>query len=209
MPWLAKVKAVVAAWYPGQEGAAAIADVLTGKVNPSGRLPVSFPATTETLPRPAIPSYGSPEHTHVTVRMNEGPDVGYRWNARQGIKALFPFGHGLSYTSFAAQGLKTDGSRASLTVRNTGDRAGATVAQLYLVSQGGKATQRLVGFQRVELAAGTEKAIEMTIDPRLLADWNGAGWTIAKGDYRFALGESAEALSTPVMVSLKGRVWQD
>lgn len=209
MPWLAKVKAVVAAWYPGQEGAAAIADVLTGKVNPSGRLPVSFPATTDTLPRPAIPSYGSPEHTHVTVRMNEGADVGYRWNARQGIKALFPFGHGLSYTRFAAQGLKTDGAKASLTVRNTGDRAGATVAQLYLVSQGGKAVQRLVGFQRVELAAGAERTIEMTIDPRLLADWNGAGWTIAKGDYRFASGESAEALSTPVTVSLKGRVWQD
>ncbi|OWQ99974.1 glycosyl hydrolase [Sphingopyxis witflariensis] len=209
MPWLAKVKAVVAAWYPGQEGAAAIADVLTGKVNPSGRLPVSFPATTETLPRPTIPSYGTPEHTHVTVRMTEGSDVGYRWNARQGIKALFPFGHGLSYTGFAAQGLKTDGAKASLTVRNTGERAGATVAQLYLVSQGGKPTRRLVGFQRVELAPGTERTIEMTIDPRLLADWNGAGWTIAKGDYRFALGESAEVLSTPVTVSLKGRIWQD
>lgn len=209
MPWLAKVKAVVAAWYPGQEGAAAIADVLTGKVNPSGRLPVSFPATTETLPRPTIPSYGTPEHTHVTVRMNEGSDVGYRWNARQGIKPLFSFGHGLSYTSFTAQKLKTDGTEASLTVRNTGDRAGATVAQLYLVSRNGQAMRRLVGFQRVELAPGTEKVIEMTIEPRLLADWNGAGWTIAKGDYRFALGESAEALSTPVTVSLKERVWQD
>src|SRR3546814_15699876 len=90
MPWLDKVKAVVAAWYPGQEGAAAIADVLTGKVNPSGRLPITFPAATDTLPRPAIPSYGTPENTQVTVRMNEGSDVGYRWNARTGIKALFP-----------------------------------------------------------------------------------------------------------------------
>jgi len=209
MPWLSKVKAVVAAWYPGQEGAAAIADVLTGKVNPSGRLPVTFPAATETLPRPTIPSYGSPELTHVSVQMNEGSDVGYRWNARQGIKALFPFGHGLSYTSFAASALKTDGVTASLTMRNTGDLAGATVAQLYLVSRHGKAAQRLVGFQRVELAAGMQKTIKMVIDPRLLADWDGAGWAIAKGEYGFALGESAEALSSPVVVSLKGRVWKD
>ena len=209
MPWRDKVKAIVAAWYPGQEGAAAIADVLTGKVNPSGRLPVSFPASTETLPRPAIPSYGTPENTHVTVQMNEGSDVGYRWNARQGIKALFPFGHGLSYTQFATGGLRTDGTTASLTVRNTGDRPGASVAQLYLVSRGGKAMRRLVGFQRVELAPGSEKAIRMTIDPRLLADWNGAGWTIAAGEYRFALGDSAEMLSAPVAVSLKRRVWSD
>src|SRR3546814_9232886 len=82
------VKAVVAAWYPGQEGAADIADVLTGKVNPSGRLPITFPAGTDTLPRPAIPSYGTAENTQVTVRMNEGSDVGYRWNARTGIKEI-------------------------------------------------------------------------------------------------------------------------
>ena len=209
MPWLDKVKAVVAAWYPGQEGAAAIADVLTGKVNPSGRLPVSFPASTETLPRPAIPGYGTPENTHVTATMNEGSDVGYRWNARTGVKALFPFGHGLSYTRFATGGLRTDGATASFTVRNSGERAGATVAQLYLVSRDGKPVRRLVGFQRVELAPGAERTIRLTIDPRLLADWNGTGWTIAKGDYRFALGEDAETLQAPVSVSLKERIWQD
>lgn len=209
MPWRDKVKAIVAAWYPGQEGAAAVADVFTGKVNPSGRLPISFPDTTETLPRPAIPGYGTPENTPVTARMNEGADIGYRWNARQGIKALFPFGHGLSYTHFTNAGLRTDGTTASLIVRNSGDRPGATVAQLYLVSRAGKAMQRLVGFQRVELAPGAEKTIRMTIDPRLLADWNGTGWTIAPGDYRFALGDDAETLSTPVSASIKGRVWRD
>jgi beta-glucosidase len=209
MPWHDKVKAIVAAWYPGQEGAGAIADVLTGKVNPSGRLPISFPDATETLPRPTIPSYGTPENTHVTVRMNEGSDVGYRWNARQGLKALFPFGHGLSYTQFATSGFKTDGTTASLTVRNSGARPGATVAQLYLVSRGGEAVRRLVGFERVELAPGTQKTIRMTIDPRLLADWNGTGWTIAKGDYRFALGDDAETLGAPVAVSMTGRIWQD
>ncbi|MBB5705446.1 beta-glucosidase [Sphingopyxis panaciterrulae] len=209
MPWLDKVKAVVAAWYPGQEGAAAIADVLTGKVNPSGRLPISFPAATDTLPRPTIPSYGTPEHTRVTVRMNEGSDVGYRWNARTGTKALFPFGHGLSYTRFASSGLRTDGATATLTVRNSGDRAGATVAQLYLVSRDGQPMQRLVGFRRVELAPGAEQTVEMTIDPRLLATWNGDGWTIAKGDYRFAIGDDAETLSAPVTVAMTARSWRD
>ena len=209
MPWRDKVKAVIAAWYPGQEGASAIADVLTGRVNPSGRLPITFPQTTEKLPRPTIPSYGTAEATPVTVRMNEGADVGYRWHARYQITSLFPFGHGLSYTRFAATGLKTDGSTASLTVRNTGDRTGATVVQLYLVSRGDKATRRLVGFQRVELASGSETAVKMTIDPRLLADWNGDGWTIAAGNYRFALGENAELLAPPVTASLKKRVWRD
>jgi beta-glucosidase len=83
------------------------------------------------------------------------------------------------------------------------------VAQLYLVSRDGKPVRRLVGFQRVELAPGTERTIRLTIDPRLLADWNGTGWTIAKGDYRFALGEDAETLQAPVSVSLKERIWQD
>jgi beta-glucosidase len=125
------------------------------------------------------------------------------------VKALFPFGHGLSYTRFATDGLRTDGATASFTVRNGGERAGATVAQLYLVARGGKPMRRLVGFQRVELAPGAERTIRLTIDPRLLADWNGTGWTIAKGDYRFALGEDAETLQAPVSVSLKERIWQD
>src|SRR3546814_14869636 len=114
-----------------------MADGLTGKVKPSGRLPLSFPAATDTLPRPTIPSYGTPEHTHVTVRMNEGSDVGYRWNARTGTKALFPFGHGRSYTRFASSGLRTDGATATLTVRHVGDRPGALVAHLSPVSRDG------------------------------------------------------------------------
>ncbi len=209
MPWRDKVKAIVAAWYPGQEGAAAIADVLTGKVNPSGRLPISFPATMETQPRPTIPSYGTPDRTEVTVRMNEGSDVGYRWNASKGIKALYPFGHGLSYTRFAASGLKVDGSTASLTVRNTGDRAGATVVQLYLMGRGAETKQRLVAFQRIELASGTERKVDLNIDPRLLADWSGKGWTIPAGEYRFALGENAETVGPPIRVKMKQRTWRD
>lgn len=209
MPWRDKVKAIVAAWYPGQEGAAAIADVLTGQVNPSGRLPISFPQTMETQPRPAIPSYGTPEGTAVTVRMNEGSDVGYRWNASKGIKALYPFGHGLSYTRFATTGLKSDGSTASLTVRNSGDRAGATVVQLYLLARGSETKQRLVAFQRVELTPGSERKVELKIDPRLLADWNGKGWTIPAGEYHFALGENAETVGPQIRVKMKQRSWRD
>lgn len=209
MPWRDKVKALVAAWYPGQEGAAAIADVLTGKVNPSGRLPISFPDTMETQPRPTIPSYGTPDRTEVTVRMNEGSDVGYRWNASKGIKALYPFGHGLSYTRFATSGLKFDGSTASVAVRNTGDRAGATVVQLYLLSRDEETKQRLVAFQRIELAPGAERKVDLKIDPRLLADWNGQGWTIPAGEYRFALGENAETVGPPIRVKMKQRSWRD
>lgn len=209
MPWRDKVKAIVAAWYPGQEGAAAIADVLTGKVNPSGRLSISFPDTMETQPRPTIPSYGTPDRTEVTVRMNEGSDVGYRWNASKGIKALYPFGHGLSYTRFATSGLKFDGSTASVAVRNTGDRAGATVVQLYLLSRGEETKQRLVAFQRVELAPGTERKVDLKVDPRLVADWNGQGWTIPAGEYRFALGENAETVGPQIRLKMKQRTWRD
>ncbi|WP_235534087.1 MULTISPECIES: beta-glucosidase [unclassified Sphingopyxis] len=209
MPWRDKVKAIVAAWYPGQEGAAAIADVLTGKVNPSGRLPISFPDTMETQPRPTIPSYGTPDRTEVSVRMNEGSDVGYRWNASKGIKALYPFGHGLSYTRFATSGLKVDGSTASLTVRNTGDRAGATVVQLYLMARGADTKQRLVAFQRVELTPGAEQKVDLKIDQRLLADWNGKGWTIPAGEYRFAVGENAETIGPQIHAKMKQRSWRD
>src|SRR3546814_13916604 len=97
--------------------------------------------------------------------MNEGSDVGYRWNARTGTKALFPFGHGLSYTRFASSGLRTDGATATLTVRNVGDRAGAMVAQPYPVSRDGQPMQRLVGFRPVELAPGAGPPTPMTIQP--------------------------------------------
>src|SRR3546814_10771077 len=116
------------------------------------------------------------------------------------MKALFPCGHGLSYTHVTADALRTDGSTASLTVRNSGDRPGTTVAQLYLISSGGEAVRRLVGFQRVDLAPGSEKKIRMAIDPYLVADCNGTGWTIGKEDHSFTLGDYQETLSTAVTV---------
>jgi beta-glucosidase len=220
MPWLAATAAVIEAWYPGARGGEAIANVLFGKVNPSGRLPITFPASVSQLPRPELDGYnefepnfaGDPPYPGAKLTANydiEGSDVGYRWNARQGQKALFPFGFGLSYTTFASSGLKVSGLSASFTLSNTGTRPGATVGQLYLVSRGGDAKQRLVGFQRVELAAGSSQKVTVTIDPRLLADWKDGGWQIAGGQYGFALGEDAEHLGPVVKVRIAARRWKD
>jgi beta-glucosidase len=211
MPWLSDVKAVVEAWYPGQEGGAAIADVLTGAVNPSGRLPMTFPKSLAQNPRPALPGMGEPEGAPVTVTYVEGANVGYRWLAAKGETALFPFGHGLSYTRFehgvpviAASGKTVT---AKVSVANVGDRTGADVAQLYLVSAAGKPLKRLAAFGRVDLKPGEKQDVTLTVDPRLLASFSGGKWRIAKGGYRFALGRSAEDLDAPVEVKLGGAVW--
>jgi beta-glucosidase len=219
MPWLDRTAAVVQAWYPGARGGEAIAAVLFGEVNPSGRLPITFPTSEEQLPRPKVdgfdalePDFGgappSPDARLTADYDIEGSDVGYRWNARKGHKALFPFGYGLSYTTFATSGLKTNGATASFEVKNTGQRAGATVAQLYLVSRGGETKHRLVGYRRVELDAGEARQVTLSIDPRLLADWRDGAWRIPAGEYRFALGEHAEALGPHTATQIKARHWQ-
>jgi len=196
MPWRDKVKAILAAWYPGQEGAQAIAEVLTGKVNPSGRLPITFPAGIEQLPRPSVPGYGSPEGTPVTLQLSEGADVGYRWYAKKGLTPLYAFGHGLSYTSFDYSDFKVTGGKtvtAQLTVRNTGQRAGADVPQIYLASVGKATMPRLLGFQRVELKPGESRTVTVAADPRLLANYDAAArkWRITKGRYTIALSRAA------------------
>ncbi len=219
MPWLDKTAAVVEAWYPGARGGEAIAAVLFGETNPGGRLPVTFPASLDQLPRPKLDGLGIIETNFSgdpkpgeTLSANydiEGSDLGYRWNAREGKKALFPFGHGLSYTSFRSSGLKVSGTTASFTMANTGQREGATVAQLYLVSRGGAAKQRLVGYQRMSLAPGASQTVTLALDPRLLADWSEGGWTIPAGDYAFALGDNAETLGPMVKVRMRARRWKD
>lgn len=220
MPWLDKTAAVMEAWFPGARGGEAIASVLFGETNPSGHLPITFPKSVQQLPRPVLDGYadlepnfaGSPPSPDARLNADyniEGSDVGYRWFARKGEKALFPFGFGLSYTTFASDGLKTDGKSASFTVSNTGQRQGATVAQLYLVSRGGETKQRLVGFSRVDLAPGASQKVSVTIDPRLLADWKDGGWTIPAGDYAFALGSDAEHLGPTVTVHMPTKSWKD
>lgn len=219
MPWLDQTAAVLEAWYPGVQGGEAIASVLFGDTNPSGRLPVTFPASLEQLPHPVLPGHteadpdkngaGAPGQ-QVTIDYNvDGSDVGYRWFARQGHKPLFPFGYGLSYTNFATSGLSVKGGKATVTVQNTGGRAGATVAQVYLVARGKAATRRLVGFQRVSLDAGASKIVTMTIDLRLLADWKDGRWSMPRTTYYFAVGENAEALSSPIGIRLPAKRWAD
>ena len=200
MPWLDKVGAVLAAWYPGYRGGEAIANILTGKVNPSGRLPVTFPASEAQLPRPKIPGSGLSGRAMVDADYDiEGSDVGYRWFARQGLKPLFPFGHGLSYTRFAYANLAVsggDGMSVTLDVANTGDRAGAAAPQVYLVSAAGRPVKRLIGFSKVMLKPGERRTVSMTIDPRLLGRFDAAakGWRADAGVYRLAAGASSEDL---------------
>jgi beta-glucosidase len=219
MPWLEQTAAVLSAWYPGARGGEAIASVLFGDVNPSGRLPVTFPATLQQLPRPVLDGASQAVESFdvMTGRGGklsvdydiEGSDVGYRWNARQKQKALFPFGFGLSYTQFDVSELKVKGDRATFVVSNKGKRAGATVGQVYLTARNADARQRLVGFERVMLQPGASQTVEIAIDPRLLADWKDGGWQMPAGDYSFALGDNAEALKPSVKVRYSAKRWKD
>ncbi|XVN45187.1 glycoside hydrolase family 3 C-terminal domain-containing protein [Novosphingobium rhizosphaerae] len=229
MPWLDKTAAVVEAWYPGARGGEAIAKVLFGEANPGGRLPVTFPASVDQLPRPKVdgsdtldPDFmGTPPTPDATLKADyniEGSDVGYRWFARKGAKPLFPFGYGLSYTTFASEGLSVDGKTARFTLRNTGKVAGDDVGQVYLVDRAGSPKRRLVGFARVHLEPGEAKTVSVPIDPRLLADWrddtkggakSSGGWTMPAGSYGFALGSDAQTLGQVVTVRLPARNWKD
>jgi beta-glucosidase len=198
MPWLDATAAVLEAWYPGQHGGEAITDVLFGDVNPSGRLPITFPKTVAQLPRPTMPGVGLAKESSFDIDYVEGADVGYRWFAKTGAAPLFPFGHGLSYSEFAVTGLRVQGGKTltiSFDVANTGKRAGADVPQVYLSSAAGTPTQRLIGWEKVHLAPGEHKRVSIEADPRLLGRFDAQAnkWKIAAGDYRVTVGASATA----------------
>jgi len=159
-----------------------------------------------------LPGLGLPDKTPVEVDYSEGADVGYRAFARSGEKPLFPFGHGLSYSKFSLSGLSAvrgEKLRLSFTIRNVGDRAGADVPQLYMVGRNGERLQRLIGFQRVMLNPGESRAITVTVDDRLLANWGDGQWSMPAGSYSFALGEDAERLEKPVTIRLREKHWKD
>lgn len=212
MPWRDSVRAIVQAWYPGQAGGRAIAEVLAGRCNPSGRLPISFPVDLRQTPRPELPGFGAPWGEPTTIDYAEGSDVGYRWFAATGQDPMFAFGHGLSYTKFDYRDLTVSGGdtvRASFDVVNVGDRAGADVPQLYLTGAPAGRRVRLLGFERVELEPGATRRVTIEADPRLLARYDGGAraWRIAAGGYRLAVGTSAVTPRLTATADLAGRTF--
>ncbi len=212
IPWAPRVAAIVEAWYPGRAGGKAIANVLTGRVNPSGHLPVTFYASDAQLPRPVRPGSNS-EMDAFTLPYSEGAAVGYKWTDANKIEPLFPFGYGLSYTTFGYGPVSAVASRGGrvrvhFTLRNTGRRAGMAVGQVYASPPAGgwEAPKRLVAFDKVDLAPGASKSVEVEVDPRLLATFDEAGhaWRIAGGRYRLMLGASSRDLRSKTTVVLAG-----
>ena len=194
MPWLAATPAVLETWFPGSNGGQAIARLLFGDAQPSGRLPITFPASEAQLPRPGLDGVGLPDGTRFDVDYTiEGADVGYKWHARRGTTPLFAFGHGLTYTSFAYSGLRVTGMSIDFDVTNTGARAGTDTPQAYVDGVDGI---RLVGFGKVRLGAGERAHVHLTIDPRLLARFDTAahGWHVAPGTRRVRVGASTADL---------------
>ncbi len=216
MPWLDEVQGVLEAWYPGARGGEALAEVLYGEVDAAGRLPISFPASEEQLPRPELPGLKTARPEGATtaqpqppfdVQYSEGSDVGYRWYAAKGLKPLFPFGYGLSYTGFRYADPRATGGpglRVSFTLTNTGSRAGTETPQLYLVAAPHRSQQRLLGFTRVTLKAGESRRVTLSADPRLLLDWDQAGhrWTRAAGLYHLFVGPNAADAALKSAVTL-------
>ena len=214
MPWLNDVGAVLQAWYPGTNGGEAIARVLTGEVDASGRLPVTFPQSVAQLPRPKLD--GDPKTPDAWFDVDykiEGAAVGYKWFDLKKLEPLFPFGYGLSYTKFAYSNLAASEKNGVVTVsfdvKNVGDRAGKDVPQVYLAPKAGgwEAPQRLGGFKTVSLAPGASTRVTVSVDPRLLSTWDGKahGWSIAAGDYAVSVGASSRSQSATSTVSLKAR----
>jgi beta-glucosidase len=200
MPWAGKVKAIVQCWLPGQGGGHALADVLTGTVNPSAKLHVTFPRRYED--NPTFLHYPGGSHVHY----GEGLFVGYRHYDATGIASLFPFGHGLSYTSFALSDLEAPerakaGEDITVTCRlaNTGARAGAEVVQLYLEHRDPAETmppRQLKAFAKHELAPGETTKVTLKVPGRAFAwyDVDAGGWTVTPGRYRLHVGTSSRNL---------------
>lgn len=226
MPWSAKVKGIVEAWFPGIGGGEAIANVLYGRVNASGKLPVTFAEKDSDLPHPHVAGLtettgnngmdGAARHgreaKNFTVDYNvEGLLVGYKWFEAKDKTPLFPFGFGLSYTSFAYSGLKVtpDASSVSFEVKNTGGRSGDEIAEVYvtLPKSSGESYRRLVGFKRVPVPAGESEMVTVPIDPLYLKVFSTEknGWEMLGGEYKIEVGGSSAVLPLKEEVSLTGR----
>lgn len=210
MPWLQRTGAVLEAWYGGNGGADAIADLLLGDSGPSGRLPMTFPAQVGDLPDVTLNGQYLQPGIGFAVTYREGSDAGYRWYGRTGTKPLFPFGFGLTGTQFAYANLTVSGGTtiaASFQVTNTGKRPGTDVPQLYLTARGETKILRLLGFQRVTLKPGGTAFVTLRTDPRLLADYVPLlhGWHVPGGPVTVAVGANAGDLPLDATAALDDR----
>jgi len=231
MPWIDKVAGVVEAWYPGIRGAEALANLLTGEVNPTGKLAITFPKSDADLPHPTLvlpppasqpqrPAPGADISSFMAmmakglppfeVYYDEKLKVGYKWYDAEKKPVLFPFGFGLSYTSYAYSGLNvmsSDGLTVSFTVRNTGKRAGTEIAQVYasLPDSAGEPPKRLIGWARVELAAGDSKLVTVPVDRDRLTiyDETTDAWKLVPGSYSIMVGGSSQDLSLHQQLTLQ------
>ncbi len=226
MPWVDQVSAVLEAWFAGSRGADALANILFGEVNPSAKLPITFPKSEADLPHRSIvkpPPANEPPPSDpdawkkrleglpaFQTNYDEGLKVGYKWYDSEKKPVLFAFGHGLSYTSYTYSNLKvTAGERVGVrfTVKNTGDRAGTEIAQVYagLPASAGEPPKRLVGWSRVKLNPGESKDVAVELDPLFLSIFDTARhvWLRAPGDYTIMVGGSSESLPLREGVSLK------
>lgn len=203
-PWLAHCKALVYGALGGQAGAGAMVDVLTGKINPGGKLAETWAnAYADT---PARDHFAGPGRT---VQYREGLFVGYRYYQTAGVPVAFPFGHGLSYTQFAYSDLHADAHSAALTVTNTGDRAGAEIVQLYVAKPNAeifRPAQELKAFAKVQLAAGESKTVTLTLDDKAFRYWNTRtdSWEVEGGTYELRVGASSTDIRLTAAVEVIG-----
>ena len=205
MPWLEQARAVLQCWYPGQEAGNAIADVLLGRAEPSGRLAQTFPRRWQDNPAHSQDAQVYPGMSG-HVRYDEGVFIGYRHYDKQGILPLFPFGHGLSYTSFALEDLRADATGSvQVTLRNTGAQAGTSVVQVYVTAPDAsvqRPEKELKAFAKVHLAAGATKVLTFSLTPRDFAYWDTAArnWRVEAGRYGIRAGFSATDLRAAVEI---------
>jgi beta-glucosidase len=225
MPWVNAPAAILEAWFGGSDGADALGNVLFGSVNPSGKLPNTFPKSEADLPHPTV-TMPPPESSHFSgavsretwakglppfqVTYDEGLKVGYKWYEAEKKPVLFPFGFGLSYTTYSYSGLKVtpgDMVKATFTVANTGAREGSEIAEVYamLPDAAGEPFKRLVGFAKVKIDAKQKQTVSVDIDPKYLSifDEDKDGWTLVPGDYTIMVGGSSADLPLKATVSLK------
>ncbi len=213
MPWLDHVSGIVEAWYGGSKGADAVANLLFGDVNPSGKLPMTFPRSIEDLPHPKLSEPPSglkdpstekhPELAKATfsVTYDEGLKVGYKWYDAEKKPVLFPFGFGLSYTQFAYSDMKVSSgpsTQVNFLLKNTGTRAGEEVAEVYaaLPANAGEPPKRLVGWSKVSLQPGESKQVTVTVPAKYLSvfDEHENAWKLLPGSYTILVGGSSQDL---------------